>query len=348
MIAALIGLAVGMGYLLPSGDEMTYTKTFSSNRSAIRAIYLRDISRNIEGRLTARYGLNALPKWSPDGQRIAYLSLNDGVYYPYVMDAMGGNKHQLQFPFTTIDSGYIWSPDSQWILFSATVEGVQQSAVVHVTTGEILILPQAVGSAIWSPDSQTIIHQIAGEDAVPHLYGMNINCFRAAQPCEFKELTLLQNQAIYTNPVWSPNGHYLSFITNTGQGASSKVSVVSLRCGDLVESCITKYTLAGDKAYAQAPIWSADSQQLAYIASSTEIGIVQVESGGIHTVTLATGIAFLQSWSPDGKFVRYVADASIQLGDSLYYVLDTQTGDSYPLFPNSITLEFPEWRPRPH
>ena len=346
VMIALVGTAVGASYLLPSGNEMTYTKTFIGNRLAIRAIYLRDMSRNLEGRLTDLHSVNALPKWSPDGQQIVYLSPNDTVSQLYMMDAVGQNKRLLQFPFTSIDSSYVWSPDSQWVLVSGIVEGVQQSVVVHAATGKTFILPQAVQSGSWSSDSQAIVYQVASESGRQHFYGVNINCLVQVQQCEFKELPFLQNQDFYDNPIWSPDGHYLAFISNSGN--QSNVVVATLRCADLVESCVEKYTVVKNNVFDWEPVWSADSKRLAYVISYTELGITQIETGENHTYTLAKGLVFLQNWSPDGQFIIYIVNPMALLGNNIDYVLDIQTGESTILSPNPRAIEFPEWRPVPH
>src|ERR1043166_8226790 len=110
MFALLIGLSIGVSYLLPAGDQMTYSSNLDTGNTRTTSIFLRDSARNLEHRLTNRYGVTALAKWSPDGQQIAYLSLNDELFTVYIMDALGDNKRALGLEFTTLDANYVWSP----------------------------------------------------------------------------------------------------------------------------------------------------------------------------------------------------------------------------------------------
>ena len=150
ILSALIGLSIGIGYLLPTSDQITYTNTLDTGTSRTVSIFLRDVLRNVEHPLTVSYGINALAKWSPDGHHIAYLSLNDELFTVYIMDALGRNKRPLGLEFSAIDAGYLWSPDSQRILFSVSVKDIPQSVVVNVATGQTDVLPQVIGSGIWS------------------------------------------------------------------------------------------------------------------------------------------------------------------------------------------------------
>ena len=69
------------------------------------------------------------PSWSPDGKRIAFMSLRDGhiidvapTYEIYVMDADGGNPQNLTNDLN--DDRYpSWSPDSKRIVFTAERPG---------------------------------------------------------------------------------------------------------------------------------------------------------------------------------------------------------------------------------
>jgi Tol biopolymer transport system component len=343
VIAALIGAAVGLGYLLPGGDEMTYANISDSKRSSSVNVFLRDISRGLEQRLTNDYGTNALAKWSPDGTQIAYLSLEGSMFGVYLMDAVGRNKHPLGVEFTTFDSTYIWSPDSQWILFSITDQGVPQSLIVNARTGEKHQLPQTIGAGMWSPDSQNILYQASTENGISHLYGMNIQCFVQGSPCQFNELDFLGDSVNEIKLVWSPDGKRLAYTQFADD--NSKLVVAALRCMELKATCIESKKVVADISYLVTPLWSADSQQLAFASSKTEISIVQLESGATRTYNLANSVPALQNWSPDGRFITFFAN---QGGNAVLFMLDTVTGDSYPLLKYQVMAVSPSWRPAPH
>lgn len=333
----LLGLAISVGYVLPAGDQMTYSNNLDTGSSRTTSIFLRDAARNLEHRLTNRYGISALAKWSPDGQQIAYLSLNDELFTVYVVDALGRNKHSLGFEFSILDSNFVWSPDSQRLLFSVSIAGIPQSVVINVAKGQTSVLPQVIGSGMWSPDGQTILYDASGENGVSHFYGINIQCLSQPQSCAFNELDFLQGHPIYGNPVWSPDGKSVAF-SEYDKG----IVVAKLRCADLVQTCVESYDVVSTGQDVALPIWSADSQRLAFVSGSTELDVVDLATKEKHAFETPAILPSVINWSPNGQFIAYL---STQTGVFNVYLLDTSSGKSRPLFFNKTATEFPTWRP---
>ena len=61
-------------------------------------------------------GSDGQPAWSPNGQRIAYISQDDGNFEIYVVNADGTGKTRLTNDAAS-DGLPEWSPDGQWIAF---------------------------------------------------------------------------------------------------------------------------------------------------------------------------------------------------------------------------------------
>lgn len=70
-------------------------------------IYVLDLKRGTERRLTATPGNDVYPDWSPDGSRIAYCTIADGSAHISVIPADGGEPRRL------IENACFprWSPD---------------------------------------------------------------------------------------------------------------------------------------------------------------------------------------------------------------------------------------------
>jgi TolB protein len=111
-------------------------------------------------RLTVgRFYDNLSPTYSPDGQRIAFVSTRPGLPQIYVM-AGDGTDPQLFAPFdygaTGSSNAPEWSPDGQSVAFHRDVGGTLQVFVLDVRTRAVRQLT-SVGrneDPTWAPDSR--------------------------------------------------------------------------------------------------------------------------------------------------------------------------------------------------
>jgi TolB protein len=103
----------------------------------------------------------AYPTWSPDGKRIAVVSLSgdDGYHALHVINADGSGETAI----TVRDEGGIfdpdWSPDGGSITFSKCMRGSCNLAVVSLGGGEpsyLLATGTLVFEPTWSPDGTWI------------------------------------------------------------------------------------------------------------------------------------------------------------------------------------------------
>jgi TolB protein len=111
-------------------------------------------------RLTVgRFSDNLSPTYSPDGQRIAFVSTRAGQPQVYVM-AADGTDEQLFAPFdygvTGASYAPDWSPDGQSVAFHRDVGGTYQVFVLDVRTRAVRQLT-SIGrneDATWAPDGR--------------------------------------------------------------------------------------------------------------------------------------------------------------------------------------------------
>ncbi|MCZ8132509.1 MAG: S9 family peptidase [Steroidobacteraceae bacterium] len=77
--------------------------------------------------LTADPAADLLPRWSPDGRRLAFVSTRSGKPQIHAFDLAGGEPWQL----TTVEDGvggYAWSPDGTRIAFTSTTLTPEQKS----------------------------------------------------------------------------------------------------------------------------------------------------------------------------------------------------------------------------
>jgi Tol biopolymer transport system component len=119
----------------------------------------------------------AMPAWSPDGRKIAFVSLSgdDGYHALHVMNADGSNVTAL----TLRDRGAIehptWSPDGQRIAFTKCVDGACDIVAVSANATAVTAVEQitTVGNAFspaWSPDGFWIAFTVGNYPAYSVVY----------------------------------------------------------------------------------------------------------------------------------------------------------------------------------
>lgn len=136
---------------------------FASDRAGTMDIWVRDLRRSADRRLTELPGAETTPVWSPDGRRVSFLS--DGeVYIVEIASGDGEKVHDRLF-----DPGRpSWSPDGKALVLSALVpystryrEGTNQVLRIGLDTrsdASFIPLPhRSVGGRenygpVWSPD----------------------------------------------------------------------------------------------------------------------------------------------------------------------------------------------------
>lgn len=106
----------------PKGDLVAFTITDmdkTANKGTTQ-IYLVPLNGGEMRRLTNDVHSSTSPRWSPDGERLAFISGRDGEDQIWTMDVSSGALKEI----TSISSGAgdpVWSPDGNWIAFTSDV-----------------------------------------------------------------------------------------------------------------------------------------------------------------------------------------------------------------------------------
>jgi serine/threonine protein kinase/Tol biopolymer transport system component len=101
--------------LSPDGKRVAASPARTNQETFNQDIWIIDLARDLPTRLTLDRGRNVNPIWSPDGSRVAYVSIQrNGVYQ---RAANGAGPEELLFEATSMATSD-WSPDGRFIFFS--------------------------------------------------------------------------------------------------------------------------------------------------------------------------------------------------------------------------------------
>ena len=162
------------------------------------------------------YGENQYPTWSPDGRKIAFVSVQDGNADIYVINADGTGEPVRLTTDPARDADPSWSPDSKLIAFASNRDGGDgfQIYIMNAEDGSNQTrLPnnRPIGSwnsfPDWSPDGSQIVFQSRdNSDSSFQIYVMST--IREAAPVQ---LTFEGNNELAE---WSPDGKLIAFTSN--------------------------------------------------------------------------------------------------------------------------------------
>ena len=157
-----------------------------------------------EVKLTNGDALNSSPCWSPDNEKIAFVSNRDGSEDIYIMYSDGSKPTRItytEFPELNLSSG-CWSPDGEKMIFGDTSGGIflissGNEEIENITPG-----PNNNGYyPVWSPDGNKISFT-STRDGNEEVYIMN--------PDGSDQERLTNNPDYDTCYSWSPDSKKLA------------------------------------------------------------------------------------------------------------------------------------------
>jgi len=193
--------------------------------------------------------------WSPDGQKIAYVSFEDRKPVVYVHELVTGRRIVLSNERGN-NSAPSWAPDGKSLAVSLSKDGNTQIYRVNADGSNLRRLTQ--GNTIdtepqFSPDGK-FLYFTSDRRCNPQIYRMSADGERG-EPA--RRITFKQPYA--TSPRISPDGKYLAYIG--GAGGGFKLFLMNLATGDS--------TPMTDTSFDESPSFAANGR---YILYSTQVG----------------------------------------------------------------------------
>ncbi|MGD1916579.1 MAG: DPP IV N-terminal domain-containing protein [Phycisphaerales bacterium] len=275
----------------PDGDFITFASTQHSQTSDI---FIKPVDSRVITRLTKSEGNDVMPKFSPDGKRVAFSSNRSGNWDLFVMPTKGGKAVQI----TTESSHELhpsWSPDGKYLAFSrlGEVSGKWEIWVTEVGNPGVSkfltygLFPQ------WSPvagnssdgKGERILYQVSKKrgDRAFTVWSLDFSGFYASNQTQVAS----SPYAACINPSWSKDGKWITFATvpNPTQWAQmEETRPASAQLWMVAQDGTALVELTDDNAVNLMPTWGPDNQ-IFYI--SDRGGVDNVWSMSANSAILA-------------------------------------------------------------
>jgi Tol biopolymer transport system component len=161
--------------LAPRGDELAFDLV--DPQGGNMDIWVRDLARGVNSRLTFSANVDFAPIWSPDGTRIVYSKDRGGPtdLYEKPADGTGDEKELLKTDVLAVASD--WSRDGRYIAYQQFNKDTRFDILVLPTFGDrkpisFLKTPFDEAQAKFSPDGRFLVYQ-SNESGRPEIYVRN-------------------------------------------------------------------------------------------------------------------------------------------------------------------------------
>jgi dipeptidyl aminopeptidase/acylaminoacyl peptidase len=280
---------IGGATISPQGKWIAYTVTNSDFKqdAFVTQIWLIEVTSGRSFQLTRGDKSSTNPRWSPEGQWLAFTSNRvEDKNQIFVIQPEGGEAVQLTKSETAI-SGYAWSEDGKQIAYTATEPVPQVSKDRKEYLGDFEVVRK--------------------EYNYLHLWTFNVS-EALNGPLAGKQRTKKKDFSV-DSFAWSPDGTRLAFSATVNpdliQGVTSDVYLLSL-----ADDTVTK--LVDQPGPDNGPRFSPDGTQIVFssamgnttfFASNNRLAIVPVSGGKPRSITDAFDESpGLIDWRADGIY----------------------------------------------
>jgi Tol biopolymer transport system component len=276
----------------PTGERIAFFHgSYEEPPGTTPDLFMSNLDNTGRTRLTNDSAMEGRPAWSPDGTRIAYVSIGSSSVALKIL-RLSDRRISTVYTWTTeaAVAEPAWSPDGLQIAFTIGPFRYSGSYIgVIGTNGTNLRILTNGGTdrhPSWSPDGSRIVFSSARSN-VSHLYIMQADGSNIIQ--------LTNQQAWDFEPAWSPDGSRIAYVSDC-IGTGARASIYTIQVDGTGRVPIPKPMYETGQNY---PTWSPDSKRLAYSQGFFKGGVIYIVNlDGTGYSEFGTFKDAAPSWSP--------------------------------------------------
>lgn len=226
------------------------------------------------------------PSWSPDGEKLAYVSFENGRSEIFIQSLDGTSREKIA-GFTGINGSPNWSPDGKKLALTLSKGGSADVYLMDMQTRTLKRLTRNYAietEAVWSPNGRSLF----------------FNSDRRGQPQIFQvfldtgEIRRVTYEGRYNaNPAISPDGRYLAMVH---KGTGFNIGLLDLYTNEF--NVITKTFLD------ESPTFSPNGEMILYAMNKGNRGrlaVVSIDNSVTQILSVKNGEVRAPAWGPFQK-----------------------------------------------
>lgn len=226
------------------------------------------------------------PAWSPDGDRVAYVSFEGGRPAVFVQEVATGERRRISAR-AGINGAPAWAPDGNRIAVALSHEGNPELYVLDVESDEAQRITnnRAIDtSPSWGPEGRAL-YFTSDRSGNPQIYRVPVDRSRSPERVTYEG-------RYNASATMSPNGEQLAFVHRTDNGAY-RIAVLDRSSGLM--------RVLTDGRLDESPTFSSNGRMILY-ASEHEgrgvLGAVSVDGRAAVRLSQARGNIREPAWGP--------------------------------------------------
>lgn len=260
LISVTLMLMVGS---VSAGDVLAFQRRGEDDFSRL---FLYDLTHRLESPLTGADESAFSPVWSPDGERLAYLSRSSPLSMQDTITTIRRDGRDVQpireiFTLAVSSPALAWSPDGRQLAYTEVypVGRFQAVFVTDLANTEQRRISGDNGNAFaptWSPDGSQIAYSWSPV-ANAEIWVQSIGDLRLTGQVG-TPTRLTSDYRMDSHPAFSPDGGRIAFMS--GRDNNSEIYLMNRDGSGL-------FNVTQHPALDSMPSWSSDSQWLAFTSN---------------------------------------------------------------------------------